>query len=152
MDIKTFEKLINWTRDLHENLASCLSHCATRNENERAQALLEYVAYHESDIARIVDEFEHQADSNTLETRVYDYLANNQVETLSGNDERFSTLTFDDISREVFAYHDQITDLYQTLIGKAEIADAKELLESLLAMEENESKRLASQIGRMQDI
>ena len=33
-----------------------------------------------------------------------------------------------------------------------EIPEAKELFESLLAMEENESMRLARQVGRMQDL
>ncbi len=29
MEIKTFGELIDWTRDLHQNLARCLGHCAT---------------------------------------------------------------------------------------------------------------------------
>lgn len=78
MEIKTFGELIDWTRDLHQNLARCLRHCAT--------------------------------------------------------------------------LHDQIIELYKTLIGKAEIPEAKELLESLLTMEQNESMRLARQIGRMEDL
>jgi hypothetical protein len=28
MQIKTFSDLIEWTRELHENLAECLAHCA----------------------------------------------------------------------------------------------------------------------------
>ncbi|HBM88693.1 MAG TPA: ATPase, partial [Rhodobiaceae bacterium] len=44
MDIKTFGQLIDWTRDLHSHLASCLSHCATKHEEERARALLDYLA------------------------------------------------------------------------------------------------------------
>jgi len=59
---------------------------------------------------------------------------------------------FNGICREVFDFHDQIIDLYQTLVGKAEIPEVKELMESLLTMEQNESKRLASQIGRMDDL
>jgi|TARA_R110000796_G_scaffold240358_1_gene361378 hypothetical protein len=38
------------------------------------------------------------------------------------------------------------------MVGKAEIPEAKELLQSLLAMEQNESMRLARQIGRMDDL
>ena len=72
MDIKTFRELIGWTRDLHAHLARCLSHCSTRNEEERARALLDYLATRESEIERIVNEFEPQADTNALETRFYD--------------------------------------------------------------------------------
>jgi hypothetical protein len=43
-------------------------------------------------------------------------------------------------------------ELYKTLSEKAEIPEAKELLEDLLNMETNESMRLATQIGRMDDL
>lgn len=152
MDIKTFGQLIDWTRDLHSHLASCLSHCATKHEEERARALLDYLAAHESAIERIVNEFEHQGDKKALETRVYDYLSHNPIKTHRTCDEPYAKLDFDGICREVFDFHDQIIDLYKTLIGKAEIPEAKELFESLLAMEENESMRLARQVGRMQDL
>jgi len=52
--------LIDWTRDLHSHLASCLSHCATKNEEERARALLDYLAAHESEMERIVSDFHDQ--------------------------------------------------------------------------------------------
>ena len=65
---------------------------------------------------------------------------------------RYAKLDFAGISREVFDFHDQIIDLYKTLDGKAEIPEAKELLESLLTMEQNESMRLARQVGRMDDL
>ena len=42
--------------------------------------------------------------------------------------------------------------LYDTLIGKAEIPEAKSLLEDLKSLEEHEAMRLASQIGRMNDL
>ena len=81
MDIKTFGQLIDWTRDLHSHLASCLSHCATTHEEERARALLDYLAAHESEIERIVNEFERQGDAKALETRVIDYLSHNPIKT-----------------------------------------------------------------------
>lgn len=152
MEIKTFKELIGWTRDLHGHLARCLSHCATRNEEERAQALLDYLASHESEIERIVNEFERQADTNALETRVYDYLSHHPIKTHRTCNEPYAKLDFNGICREVFDFHDQITDLYQTLVEKAEIPKVKELMESLLAMELNESKRLARQVGRMDDL
>ncbi|EAZ97321.1 hypothetical protein [Marinobacter sp. ELB17] len=66
--------------------------------------------------------------------------------------ERYATLDFNGICREVFDFHDQIIDLCQTLVGKAEIPEVKELMESLLTMENNESKGLTSQVGRMGDL
>ncbi len=152
MDIRTFRELIDWTRDLHANLARCMSQCATKNEEERARALLDYLATHESEMERIVNEFEKQGDAKALETRVYDYLSHNPIKTHRTCDEPYARLDFAGICREVFDFHDQIIDLYKTMVGKAEIPEARELLESLLTMEENESMRLARQIGRMDDL
>lgn len=152
MDIRTFRELIEWTRDLHANLARCMSHCATKNEEERARALLDYLATHESEMERIVNEFERQGDAKALETRVIDYLSHNPIKTHRTCDEPYAKLDFAGISREVFDFHDQIIDLYKTLVEKAEIPEAKELLESLLTMEQNESMRLARQVGRMDDL
>tara|TARA_Y100001933_G_scaffold37934_1_gene33777 strand:+ start:211 stop:669 length:459 start_codon:yes stop_codon:yes gene_type:complete len=152
MDIKTFGELINWTRDLHAHLARCLSHCATKNEEERARALLDYLATHESEMERIVNEFKSQGDSKALETRVYDYLSHHPIKTHRTCDEPYAQLDFEGICREVFDFHDQIEDLYRTMADKAEIPEAKELLQSLLTMEENEAMRLARQIGRMNDL
>ena len=152
MDIKTFGELINWTRDLHAHLARCLSHCATKNEEERARALLEYLATHESEMERIVNEFKSQGDSKALETRVYDYLSHHPIKTHRTCDEPYAQLDFEGICREVFDFHDQIEDLYRTMADKAEIPEARELLQSLLIMEENEAMRLARQIGRMDDL
>lgn len=151
MDIKTFRELIEWTRDLHAHLARCLSHCATLHEEERARMLLDYLAARESEIERIVSEFERQADTNALETRVYDYLSRHPIKTHRTCDEPYVKLDFNGICREVFDYHDQIIKLYQALVGKAVNPKVRELMEALLTMEENESKRLVRQIGRMDD-
>lgn len=152
MEIRTFGELIDWTRSLHGHLARCLASCATKNEEERARALLDYLATHESEMERIVQEFENQGDAKALDTRVYNYLSHNPVKTHRTCDKPYAKLDFAGICREVFDFHDQIINLYKTLIGKAEIPEAKELLESLLSMEQNESMRLARQIGRMEDL
>ena len=114
--------------------------------------LLDYLSTRESEIERIVSEFERQADSNVLETRVYDYLARHPIKTHRTCDEHYAQLDFNGISREVLDYHEQIISLYQTLVGKTVIPRIRELMEALLAMEQNESKRLAFQIGRMDSL
>lgn len=152
MDIKTFEDLIDWTRQLHTRLAECLQEFAQQHGNERASALLDYVAGHESKLAKAVSEFQKQAEQNVLHTRLYDYLNHEPITLDQLCDGRLATLGFDDIAREIFAFHDQITDLYDSLIGKAEIEGAKSLLEDLLALEQHEAMQLSSQIGRMWDM
>jgi hypothetical protein len=154
MEISTFEDLIMWARELHTNLSECLSECSTKNPDERAQALLTYLAAHEAELARITAEFEKQADSKALKTRVYDYLNNEhkRIKSHRSCDGHYANLDFESIEREVFSFHDQLIDLYDSLAGKAEIPEAKELVESMQEMEEHEAMRLASQIGRMNDL
>ena len=152
MEIKTFEDIIDWTRQMHLHLAECLRESAEQNSNERACALMDYVANHEIALATAVSEFEKQAEPNVLQTRIYDYLEHKPVIPEEICDGRYASMGFDDITRGIFAFHDQIESLYDTLIGKAEIEGAKSLLEDLLAHEQHEAKQLASQIGRMNDL
>lgn len=152
MEIKTFEHLIDWTRQMHAHLAKCLREAAQQHSNERTCALMDYVAEHESALATTVGEFEKQAQPNVLQTHLYDYLDHKPVISSQICDGRYTSLGFDDTARDIFAFHDQIMSLYETLVGKAEIEGAKSLLEDLLALEQHEAKQLASQIGRMSDI
>ena len=152
MDIKTFEDLIDWVRQLHLGLAKCLQEFARQNSDERASALLEYVAGHESKLAEAVGEFEKQAEENALNTRLYDYLNDKPITLDQMCDGRFATMGSDDLAREIFAFHDQIMELFDSLISKAEIEGAKSLVEDLLALEKHEAQQLASQFGRMNDL
>ena len=152
MEIKKFEDLIDWTRQLHGYLSRCLHESASLNKDERASALLDYLASHETLLEKAVGEFEKQADQKAMKTRLYDYLNHKPIKAGQASDTHYADMTFRDIAREIFQFHDQVMDLYNSLIGKAEIPEAKSLLEDLLALEEHEAMRLASQISQMEDI
>ena len=152
MDVRTFGELIDWTRQLHEHLAACLAHCADIHEEERARMLLNYLAAQEAEMQRVVARFEQTVDAKALKTYVYDYLEHKPIRTHRTCDAPYSTLSVDDICREVFDFHEQTINLSRTLVGKAEIPEAKELLDSLLALEEHEAMRLVRQTGRMNDV
>ncbi len=57
-------------------------------------------------------------------------------------------MSFDEISHEVFAFHDQAIELYRYLEGRAEIPEARILIQELRKMEEHEAMRLAHQADR----
>ncbi|PHS76302.1 MAG: ATPase [Porticoccus sp.] len=152
MEIRTFFDLIEWTRKLHEKLAECLSHCASRHSDERAAMLLEYLASHETDMKKMVAAFERQADPKAARTYVYDYMPRNPITIHLVCDDYYTKLGAGAISAEVFDFHEQIIRLYRTLAGKAEIREAAELVQSLLDMEEHETKRLVRQVERMDDL
>lgn len=151
MEIRTFEELIDWTRELHGHLARCLQDCAGKHQEERARMLLDYLADHERELETIVSEFERQADPRALRTWLYDYLARKPVETHRTCDGHYAELDYEGIVKEVFDFHDQVMALYRELLRKADIPEAQELLQSLLEMEEHHAMRLAQQVDRGKD-
>lgn len=152
MQIKTLSELIEWTRSLHEHLANCLAHCAEVHSNERASLVLQYVAAHEAEMDTMVSTFKRQADPKAAQTHVYDYLPHELINAHLVCENLYATLDIDAIIAEVFDFHEQIADLYRTLLGNAVIPEAADLMRALIDMEENETKRLARQIGRMDDL
>ncbi|MDZ7851566.1 MAG: ATPase [Halomonas sp.] len=135
VEIRTFGDLIDWTRQLHEHLAHCLSHCANYNEEECAGMLFYYLADYQIEMEYVVCKPENRADPKALNTYVYDYLYHKPNRSHRTFDAPYAALDFNEICREIFDFHDQVTDLYRNLIGKAEIPEARELLESLLEIE-----------------
>ena len=152
MQIRTFSDLIGWTRSLHANLAKCMVHCASRHSDERAKMLLEYLASHETEMEKMVAAFERQADPKAMHTYVYDYIPHDPITTHLVCDNHYAKLDSSAISAEVFDFHEQIISLYRSLVGRAEIREAAELVQSLLDMEGHETKRLVRQVGRMDDL
>lgn len=152
MEVRTYFDLIDWTRQLHAKLAICLAHCAPLHQVERAALLLQYLASHEAELEKIVAGFEEQADPKAARTYVYDYIPHTPITTHLTCDDHYAELDAETIRAEVFDFHQQIISLYRSLWGKTDIPEARELVQSLLQMEENEAKRLVRQIARMDDL
>lgn len=152
MKIKTIFDLIEWSRTVHAQLAQCLSHCAKLHQDERAVMLLEYLASCETSLAEMVADFEHQADPKAAKTYVYDHMPHDPVKIHLECDDHYANLESGEISAEVIEFHEQIIELYRSLLRKAEIPEVEELMQMLLDMELNETKVLVRQIGRMDDL
>lgn len=152
MEITTFEDLIEWSRELHHHLGRCMKLGAEKHRDEMAQALLEYLAKHEKKLEDMIGAFERQADAKALKIHVYDYLAEGPLKKHRTCTVPYEKLDYDGICREVFDYHDQLMDFYNRMSGKAETADAYELMKDLLEMERNESMQLAQQISQGQSL
>ena len=152
MEIKTFGDLIDWTRQLHEHLARCLHESANKAHDDRAEALLDYLSTHEALLGEAIAEFQRQANPDILQTRLYDYGNHKPIESHRTCDTHYAELDFEGIEREVFDFHQQVMELYDTLIGKAAIPEVVALMQELKALEQHEAMRLARQIGRMEDV
>lgn len=152
MKVQTISDLIDWTRALHQRLAGNLAEGAAQHEQEMARLLLSYLADHEAALERIIEGFEQRADPKALKTWVYDYLAHEPIDLQRICDAAFAEMNLDEICGQVFNAHNQAIDLYRDLLERADIPEAQELLQELLAIEKNETMRLAQQTNRMRDM
>ncbi|MFC3608222.1 ATPase [Stutzerimonas tarimensis] len=152
MKIERFEDLIDWTRHTHGRLSTCLSRAAGKHEQLRAQWLLTYLADHEKALARTIGRMEQHAKPHVLRTCIYDYLIREPILFSGPSAKAYDSMSVDDISREVFDIHNQVIELYRSLARRAEIEGARVLADDLLKLEEHETMRLATQVGRINEI
>lgn len=152
MKVRRFSDLIDWTRVMHGQLAVRLADGSLQHENEMTKLLLSYLADHEAALAKIIDNFEKLGDAKALNTWVSDYLGHETIDLDRYSDKLFSGMTFDEIVGSVFDAHNQAITLYREMLGRADIPAARELLQTLLDIEEHETMRLAQQTNRMRDM
>ena len=75
MQIETLKDVLHWTREFHQHLSQCLSHCADKNMDERARMILAYLSDHEKALTKVVSGFETSGDEHALNTWCYEYVA-----------------------------------------------------------------------------
>ena len=68
MQIETLKDVLHWTREFHQHLSQCLSHCADKNMDERARMILAYLSDHEKALTKVVSGFETSGDEHALNT------------------------------------------------------------------------------------
>jgi hypothetical protein len=79
-------------------------------------------------------------------------LGNEPIDPHRACDRPFAQMSVEEICEAVFDLHNQVIELYRYLQGRAEIPEARELLQALLEMEEHETMRLAQQSNRIRDM
>lgn len=151
MQAETFDYLLEWTGNLHTMIADRLEQALTADTDQRSRWLMEYVAGHERDIAHTVARYRSQASESASKTWLYEHIGEN-LPPESRWELSFVGKTFDEISQEVFRLHEQLIEVYESMVGRATIPEAVELMTNMLSLEEGETRRLAEQSGRLQDL
>ena len=152
MRVESIGAMIEWTRDLHGQLAEALSAGHRIQQDERAKWLLEYLRAQESRLGEMVEGFQEQADEKALHTRVYDWEAHTPLEIASLSDKPYGTMTYDAIAEDVLESQTQIIQLYEYLLSRASISEEQELIKALLNMEEHETMQMSQSINRGRDM
>ncbi len=151
MQAETYDYLLQWTSEAHAVIADRLEQAITAATDQRSRWLMEYIAGHERDMARTVDQFRARAGKAESRTWLYEHIGEN-VPPRARWELTFAGKSFDEISEQVFELHVQLIEVYTSMTGRAAIPAAAELMRNVLAMEEGETRRLAEQCGRLYDL
>lgn len=143
MQIETLKDVLNWTREVHQHLASCMQHCADKNESKRARLLLDYLVDHEQKLVEVLDDFQKTTSANVLDTWCIEYLNKPKIECHGKCDKPFTQMNSKEIFAEISHRHEQVIELYRYLHSRAETPATRELLSRLLELEEHEAMRMA---------
>lgn len=152
MQVETIRDVLNWTISFHRNLKDCLLHCSKQNKDERSQMILRYLAEHEGSLERMVEGFENIADEKALNTWCYDYIDKHPIVEHGHCDSPFKEMDMSHIMEKTVNHHEQVLELYNHLYSRVDIDSAKELLETIQNVEENEIKRMVQTANRFSDM
>ncbi|PCI21903.1 MAG: ATPase [Piscirickettsiaceae bacterium] len=152
MKVRNLKDIINWTRESHQSLANCMKRCVNENENSRARLLLNYLIEHEQKLSNVLVEFNKSGNEKALNTWCVEYLDKSPVILRSDNDRPFAQMEADEIMGTISRHHHQIIELYNYLLGQADIPEAQDLLEQLVSLEEHEVMRMAQAANRLSDL
>ncbi len=152
MQIETLKDVLNWTREFHQHLASCMQHCATQNDSERAKLLLDYLSDHEKKLVEVLDGFRDSADEKALGTWCYEYLDKHPIVRHEKCDKPFAEMDADEIITEITHQHGQVIELYRDLRGRDAALSWQQLVDQLLSLEEHEAMRMSQAANRLHDL
>lgn len=152
MQVETLKDVLNWTREFHQHLASCMRHCSGENESERAKLLLDYLSDHEQKLVEVLDGFLDSADEKALGTWCYEYLDKHPIVRHDKCDKPFAQMNADEIITEITHQHGQVIELYRYLRNRDAALSWQELLDQLLSLEEHDAMRMSQAANRLHDL
>lgn len=152
MQIETLRDVLKWTKEFHQHLSQCLSHCADKNTNTRAKMILAYLSDHEESLTKVVSGFETSGNEHALNTWCYEYVNKHPIIQHGHCDAPFSDLDAVQIMEVIVDQHQQVIELYRYLASRADIPSAQEMLTSLKSLEEQEMMRMVQSANRFEDM
>lgn len=152
MEIETLKDVLNWTQKFHQHLSHCLAHCSDENTNERSKMLLKYLSDHEKILSEVIEGFLTSDNEHALNTWIYEYIKKKPIIQHVHCDDPFAALDSVQIMDLIVDQHQQVVELYRYLANRADIPSAKEILESLVSLEEHEIMRVVHSANRFEDM
>lgn len=105
MQIETLHDVLQWTKNMHQQLHDFTAHCALERDNERIGLLLEHISEHEQNIALLIKEFADNGKSSVLNTYCREYYEKRAICINTECGQLFATMDMDEIAAAILQYH-----------------------------------------------
>lgn len=152
MKTETLHDILKWTKNHHQHLSDALKAEGKASEGERPQLILGYLSDQEKHLSELLANYDENASDNALNTWCYDYLENNSLQQIVGNEDNIAAKSPEQIVAEVERQHNNIIGLYKHLKGRVGTPSAIDLLDKLIDLEQHEAMRMAQTTNRFSDM
>lgn len=152
MTIETIKDILDWTRDLHRELADVYRANSDASKDERTKMLLRYVADHEMRLADAVAHHEKDPSVQLIDTWVQDYVQKNPFMQGMMGAFKLAGMNYDQILTPTVQAHQHLIGLYEELAENAKTDRLKELFENMQSLEQHELMRMVHTTERFNDL
>ncbi|WAL76949.1 hypothetical protein [Shewanella sp. DAU305] len=154
MQIETLYDVMQWTKNIHQQLHVFAAHCALENDSERSELLLEYISSHEKKMERVIRQFEDNGNSNSnaLNTYCRHFYEKTAIPIHLTDEHPFEKMDTDEIAIATLEYHKNIVGLFEYLQNCSSAPSVTEFLSNILSLEEAEKRLLARNMKQIDDL
>ena len=152
MTLETIKDILDWTRQLHEELARLYRDSSGESDDEKTRMLMTYVADHLERLAEAIAHYEKDSTVTMMDSWIQDYVEKNPFMQGWRNAMNLAGMNFDQVLDNTVKTHQQLIGLYEDLAEASKTERMKELFENLQNLEQHELMRMVHTTERFSDI
>lgn len=152
MTLESIKDILDWTKQLHEELAEVYRRSSGENEDEKTRLLMNYVADHQQRLADAIANYEKDPGVTLMDSWIQDYVEKNPFMQGWRSFMNLSGMNFDQVLDNTVKAHQQLISLYEELAEASKTERMKELFENLQNLEQHELMRMVHTTERFSDI
>ena len=152
--IRKFEQVrdvLEYGKFLHAEMKALAERIEDQQQSAHLKLLLEYLKRHEDELASSLDKFEEEIRKNILDVWL-PYPPDPRIEKKLQAIEIRSDMSVEEVTKLVMAFEDALIELYKEALNEIDDPNVQEVLQNLVALEDNEKRRFAMNVARLQGI
>ena len=134
MQFQTIRDIIDFSKEVHAEIADRFANLSNETVQERAKLLLDYLARHERHLKEALQRYGETGAENLL-SAWYRSAPELHAEDIVHDVELFADMDIDEVMAEAIKVDDYLIDIYRHIANKASDAKVRELSNRLLQME-----------------